>query len=547
MVTMAFADNRLLPAGLVEVGGFRMCAMATDARGGSGKTGSDEVIIGGFGFPERAGRITTCGQGDCRRDQLLPTDLYCVTHDRFLPLVASWANGARVAAVLVMAAVVYGCFALAAEVNSWLPLFLLYALIGLAVVGLPLRWFRVTAGATALIWAAACAIALAYHAFGDHSRVVTTTILLLAAGCGVGLEAGMMALGAVFTDEPADGGRDAPRAVQAAVTGTLTAAGTAGLLALSFIFVPKILSLRGSWSVVVAVVFLLVMLALGLMVAVVAGLVDGAVHVSTDTPRVPPWTGPGPRRWHAIRSVIVRRRVRTMWDRIGEVLRRSLIRLADAVRSVAVASARMIANILIAAVRIVVNSALAGVNLAVKFIVVLLRVIISGIASAFRTLVDATELAVAALTRTLIGGAFPVAALVTAAGLTLAAAGQTRTYLVSGSLMSLLLFGALAAAGLATLTATWITLATQHVSWSLRSARRSASITAPYVLLVVAAGGWVVGLPGTLGYGRIHVGWVTLVSTGILGLALVWTQFISKPPKEPARDTSVGRHAGRTE
>jgi hypothetical protein len=521
--------------------------MATDASNGSKEMGSDEVIVGGFGWLEQPGRVRTCGQRDCERRHLLPTDLYCATHDRFLPLVATWANGARVTAVVVVAAVIYGFFALAAEANSWLPLFLMYALIGLATVGLPLRRFPATVVATILIWTAACAIALAYHAIGGHARVVMTAILLLAAGCGFGIQAEALAIADIPDDQPAANGRQRSRAVPVFVAGMLVASGTAGLVALGLIFIPEILSLRGSWSVFLAVIFLLALLAAALVAAIASGLVDGAGGISTDTPRLPAWTGPGPRRWRARRSVIARRRVRTMWDRMGEVFRRSLIRLADAVRIAAVAAARTIANVLIAAVRILVNSALACVNLAVKIIVLIFRGIVAAIVAAWRTLLDATELAIESLIYILIAAAFPVAALLTTGGLTLVAAEQTRTYLISGSLTSLLLFAALAAAGLAALTIAWITLATQQFSKGLRSARRSASITAPYALLLVAAGGWIVGLPGTLGYGRIHVGWVTLASTGILGLAFVWTQFISKPPEEPAPDTSLGHHARRSE
>jgi hypothetical protein len=53
------------------------------------------------------------------------------------------------------------------------------------------------------------------------------------------------------------------------------------------------------------------------------------------------------------------------------------------------------------------------------------------------------------------------------------------------------------------------------------SAKSSATITAPYLLLFVAAGGWLLGLPGTFGYGPIRVGFLTLTSTALIVIALV--------------------------
>jgi hypothetical protein len=42
--------------------------------------------------------------------------------------------------------------------------------------------------------------------------------------------------------------------------------------------------------------------------------------------------------------------------------------------------------------------------------------------------------------------------------------------------------------------------------------------------LLLGGGGWIVGLPGTFGYGRIHVGWLTGISTVVFVAAYLWSR-----------------------
>jgi hypothetical protein len=183
----------------------------------------------------------------------------------------------------------------------------------------------------------------------------------------------------------------------------------------------------------------------------------------------------------------------------------------------------------VAAVRILVNALIKSVNFTLKLIILCVRGVSAGIVSAWWFCLNAIELTVAGLFHSVVTAGLPVAALFTGSGLTLAAAAETRHYLIAGSMIALLRLISFAVLGILALTTAWIMLASQPISVSLRSAGRSASVAGPYALLLVAVGGWLVGVPGTLGYGRIHVGWVTLVSTTFLAGAFVWSQFIHRP------------------
>jgi hypothetical protein len=78
-----------------------------------------------------------------------------------------------------------------------------------------------------------------------------------------------------------------------------------------------------------------------------------------------------------------RRRIHNIMDRLGEVSRHALIRLADALRISSVAATRTIVNLLLAAARIIVNSLIYCVNFVVRMVTLAARAILSGIVSAW--------------------------------------------------------------------------------------------------------------------------------------------------------------------
>ena len=499
----------------------------------------EHIIIGAFGLPEEPQQAEGCSQEGCATDRTLLTDLYCGSHDRFLPLVRNWTNIGRVTVVVIAAAAVYGCFALAAQLSSWLPLFVVYAVTGLAAVSLPLRLFPLTVRITVAIWFVAIIATLTYHYTKPGVHATMVIALVIVAACALGLHSGSNAIQDAMDETVIKNDDRRPKTVLAFVAAAFTFAAAGGAVEVSLLLIPQSLVRGRSWLMPVAAITLATALALGLLIAIVAGLFDGAPRVSLDTPRIDAWGGLRLVTWSAQPTRIRRRRVHTVVDRMGEVLRRTLIRAADALHIASKASARTVINIFLTAVRIFVNGLIQCINFVVKVVVIIVRAIAAGVKSALWFCKHASRLVILYLIYAIVAVGLPVTALFMGAGFTAVAAEDTLRYLISGSLVGLLLFGLFASMGILLLTTAWITLASQRLGLSFRSAHHSASIAAPYGLLLVAAGGWIVGLPGTLGHGQIHVGWVTLVSTGILAAVFIWSQFINKAQDEVESDSSA--------
>lgn len=494
---------------------------------------SVRALFGGFGWPEKAAGIETCPQKDDTGEQALATDLYCrcTQHDRFLPFVRTWSNGARVTAVLAGSALIYGCFALAAQLDSWIPLFVVYALIGLSAVALPLRLFPLTVRLTIVIWLVASAGALVYHFSGSRAHAIMATALLVAAGCALGLHAVTRSVQDILAGKAVSNDRQRSLGALAFVTGAVATAAAAGAIALALLLVPRVLESGAAELRSAALITAIAAIVLAALGAAAAGLFDGIPRISTRPGSIQIWPGPRKVTWRAERKVIRSGRIRTFGDRIGDVTRRVLIRMGNALASFSTDAARISVNLVFTAVRLMANGLIHFLNFMIWLITITVRAILSAATSTWWFLTRSVTQAVLHAFYAATAAGIPAAALFLAAGLTSSAAGQMLRYLVAGSIAALLGFAVTAVLGMAALTTAWITLASQPLGPSLRSARQSATVTGPYGLLFVAAGGWVVGLPGTLGPGRIHVGWVTLASTAILAVALIWSQVQARQDK----------------
>jgi hypothetical protein len=428
---------------------------------------------------------------------------------------------------IIAATLVCGAFALAGETMSWPSLFAFYGLTGLAAVWLPLRLFPNTANAAFAIYASSETAILIYHVAGSavHAGIVTavliTTVFFLGAHSGIHSAAEAADMASEASNHKSPG-------VLILVTLCFVTAFTAGVAALGMLLIPGSLFLARPGLMPASVILAGCAVGIGGFAALITGLIESASHIALDTPRLGLWGGPGLVTWHRDRTVIRRRRVVSVWDRMGEVLRRSVILMADTLQIIAVAAARTIVNIMFTAVRITVNEVLRCINALARVAVLTYRCIVAGVASALRNCARALLLATLFVFYAAISAGLPVGLLTVAAAMTLISAEETRLYLIDGSLEALLRCGIAATTGLVALTTTWIVLANEPLRSCILSARRSVIVTAPYALIFIALGGWIVGLPGTLGPGRIRVGWVTIVSTVLLISAFVWSQFINK-------------------
>jgi hypothetical protein len=278
-----------------------------------------------------------------------------------------------------------------------------------------------------------------------------------------------------------------------------------------------------------------------MLVALATGVMDGAARIRRHVEPLN-WvpTRPRPRRWRW--ASYQARKPRSALDRVGEVVRLAGYRAAIG----AVASARVAVDVLLMAGYRLRRLSCHALNWLHTFVIRLGRRIQQSLHSTWITVSTATALAVAFSARALWFMAGPLAAIAASAWLVTASAQQTQNYLTRGSLSALGEFSALDTLATLLLAAAWIQSTAQSVREGWKSAGRSATIGGPYALLLISAGGWLVGIPGTLGYGVIHVGWVTAASTIMLATAFLWTAHrqaeeptaMGNPPEAPPVSTT---------
>jgi hypothetical protein len=134
----------------------------------------------------------------------------------------------------------------------------------------------------------------------------------------------------------------------------------------------------------------------------------------------------------------------------------------------------------------------------------------------------------------------PAVAVSLASWLVLVWAERDLEYLVHGSFASLFVsIGSALGVALA-LSVTWMALSGRPTGESVTAARASALYSLSPMLFLIALGGWIVGIPGTVGYTRIHVGWITGCATLILIVSFIVGR---KESQRRESDARVGAQA----
>jgi hypothetical protein len=208
--------------------------------------------------------------------------------------------------------------------------------------------------------------------------------------------------------------------------------------------------------------------------------------------------------------------------KLDAIVRRTVTRIGNAFNLVASAVAEKAVNMLFAVIRLSVNFLIYVANVVVNLVVLTSKAVVAAAVCTVWIIWRSVGTALRYIANALMVAGVPIAAIGLAAGLLPLPAEEIRRYLVDGSLSSLAASIAVSFAGVISLTVAWVMLANQRLRVSLELAGRSAGTTGMYGAVLLPTGGWIAGLPGTLGYGQIHVGWVTLVSTTFLIASLVW-------------------------
>jgi hypothetical protein len=475
---------------------------------------------GAFGFGERPEEAVGCKiEEGCDAARIRPTDLYC-EHDRFLPF-SRMSGAGKILVVALVAFLVYGSVELTAQLDSAVPVNLGYILVGLGAIALPLRNFRRTCWVTAALWLAISGLALAFPLTDAHFHAVAAAFLLV-------VMTGTTLL-SMFHAAPLD--EDAAGIASGLAARQLL--GAMGSLAIGFAspLADWVWQAQGSAIGRVAFFAAAVLAAGTLVTAIVGGFVESAKR-SDDRP-VPKIGSPEkpamlPRKAKATTA----RRGRSSMGQIGDILVQAVDRLwamlhnaKEVIRTVSIYVLRTVAYVIW---KLVISL----VNWVVKVLVLTWRYVAAGVKKTVllgrRAVVDA----VVALVWAAIFVLVPVSALAGTGLLVASSADETRRYIATGALSVLLQIIVVQFLALLLATVAWIMLASQRRRDSLASAQSSATITAPY-LLFVAAGGWLLGLPGTFGHGPIRVGFLTLTSTALIVVALVLRPRLNQMQDQP--------------
>lgn len=439
-----------------------------------------------------------CPADDCDPASLELVDVFCHDHEQFMPLRET-PGVLRVLLLLGWGAAICWAFVLSAQVPSAVPVLLAMASVGAAIVLLPLRFYPGPVLGAALGWAAGIVLAL-LHVSGDRPFAPVLTVVTAGALSGWLVR---LAVAAFDVDTPKRRWRRLCAAVasllSAAATATLFTALAAGPLQGLFAvpgWMPRIVPAVAGWIAVAA-----------LLLTAGAAAVTGVDHVLDERlrfVRLRPRPGriPTPRR-------PVRGRVSGPRDPLSQMAR-ALSRFAGQVAHGVAVAMVMLGNAGLAVLhglRVVLTSVANWVAGWVVAMVVLLG----------RAVVAAVRAAVPAARSVLV----PVAGLGAGAWCLTAFSRRAVRYLETGAPIEVFVLPALAVAGAASLAVAWIALCGLPPARAWNSALRSAAASSAWVLLLTAAGGWVVGLLGTSGYGPVRVGWFTVGSTAVLVVAYV--------------------------
>lgn len=479
--------------------------------------------LSGFGFPETATAVEVCARDNCYRDyKPAITDLYCRKHGRFLPLITAPIS-VRVLAAIFASLIIYGSFELAAQIDSQLPIFIVYATICLGLVALPLRHFSRTAAIASLIWIIASIIPIIAHDASGHLHVVLAAAVLVGS---VAILAIYAIADAPYTELPRSLTRES-RVISRIVAVALIIAVWSAVASAALHYESYILPGSESRVARVMLIIALISLAVGALIVSASSVVIGVRGINQRVPTLtkpsrPIWVtpGPSPRNNHPQNAL-----------------------------DLAVGTAISAANMLVAIGRIVVNCiaqvayVLAYIivtlaNLVIRFAVLTARWAQATIASVARLSFYAAFIACRCIFDPIASILVPVSALIGTPWLVMASANETRLYLLHGPAAALRSLFIMMLATTALLLGTWVILANQHPRESFESFQRSAQTTVAYGFVILLFGGWLLGLAGALGYGHIHIGRITLSLTGVAIIFLlvlaIKGRADSKANKQPA-------------
>ncbi|MEV6527260.1 hypothetical protein AB0M43_35555 [Longispora sp. NPDC051575] len=469
--------------------------------------------------------VTGCPDVGCDLTDLHPIDVYCVSHERFLPFAHRYPGRRRFLVVNLVRTAVLGAFFLAALWNTSVPLDLLAAVAAGAVLVLPLRHHRTARVAAGGLWAVACVLGMlaAWTGEGTHRVIGTGVLWVLAAASALyaGQSAARYAVARHSAAiDPAAPPRMPAHAAAAVAAAVLVVPVTAGL-ALAHRFGPSgwVLTLPPAVTVWLSGATLAGALGVLLLTVIVgflhgSALIDRTVHPLLGMPVRPRRLG-----WALARRSGGRGLPRTMLERFGETATDTAWRAVSSL----VLVVRMLAEVLRVSAYYCTVAAAHVLNWAHRQAWIFARRVRKAMTCAGWALRDGASVATVVAVDLLRIVVAPVVLAGGAIGFLLVGVDGVRGYLVADSWPDLAVAVAACLATTCLLAAVCVGLHGAPFRAGLSAIRRTTELTLPQLVLLAAVGGWILGLPGTLGHGPVHVGALTVTLTILLVAMAGWT------------------------
>ena len=452
-------------------------------------------------------------------------DVFCEAHDRFLPLsrLASWQRG-----VVITAWCAFLCWAvlLAAQTQHAFPLAAAAVTTGMLILILPLRNFRTRRITMTLAWIGA---SVAGFAFATDERMgamrLAVDLIIIGTAALWTIWFARHTTSAITERVPTAPtvvphqrrGESEQVAPGFGVSRLVAAIAATGLAALAAEFILRILQ---NWVETTTsgalIVFLRVVMILSLVAACVC-LIIGAISRTLDGVEPGGWNGPFDYPTMPVRLPPNPRRRRSYKPQRRDpfsMIGMEVLRLVD----ILIFAMRRVALAIVDGLRLMWYWTRLGCVAAANW-VCRWAANLAAIAVIAARMFPACALAA---TRAVV---VPSASIVAAALGVVIFCDSAVAYLLHGALSDLGGMLGAATGTVVALTLAW--MAVCNLPWAkvTRSAARSATRGGALTLIVVALGGWTIGLFGTFGHGPIHVGYLTVAATVIVVGGALWTRW----------------------
>ncbi|GAA1567777.1 hypothetical protein GCM10009789_21500 [Kribbella sancticallisti] len=476
-----------------------------------------------------------CREEPCAKPEIGPVDLYCPDHERLIPFSKVDLGRARWFVVNLLRAAACGAVVLAALTENSIPLFLLFVVAGLAVAAAPLYRYPLTWKVAAGAWLVAGLVAALLPLLGPATESVLRAVL-----AGLVLVLAVVHTGAFAWSRQKLLGAAAP-AVTLAAFAVVPAMALGWLLSHPSVGFTSVPAWLRNWLLVGTVTALAGMV----LIAAIAGAIQGQSRVDRSVlpitaARAVPWQVD----WKAATH-------RGSCSARKTPLERALNEFATRASAAVVAAARGVANLLLRAAHIVQVVVVRLINWVHRRLVMGVRRFVAAIKATGAVLAEAARLGRPVLARTARVVVLPALMVAIGAAAAVVGAEYALRYLLGEGLVILAPLAAAIVAGLVALTLLWMSLAGLSLRVSVDSWLHSVSVATPQVIVMFTLGGWIVGLPGTLGHGPITLGPVTITSTVLLLAVFAWARWTgndevgdtadsARPPVAPAGKSIAG-------